>query len=130
MSVVEILLNTAVEDSRLLLSNQELGDDVSKPRDLDFVLYSKDQERADLVASFVTDNCYGRPSVERMEQDNGSVLWRLIIAIHAPSTQNVVQTLSAFMVCLAQIYELEYDGGGCVIQKGCPTELPPAKPHP
>lgn len=117
MSVVESLLKTAVEDSRLLLSNQELGDDVSKARDLDFVLYAKDHERADLVASFVTDNCYGRPTVQRMEQENGSVLWRLIIAIHAAPTQNVVQTLSAFMVCLAQIYELEYDGWECELRQ-------------
>src|SRR5579859_5419199 len=98
MNVVELLLSTAVEDNRLLIKNQELGDRVEVPRDIDFVLYAKNEERARLVASFITDNRYGRPSVERV-QHSGAVSWRLLVTIHAPATENILHTLSAFMVC-------------------------------
>jgi hypothetical protein len=116
MSVVQSLMDTAVEDSRLLVKNQEMGDHPEIPRDIDFVLYAKNEERARLVASFVTDYRYGRPAVERVEHQ-GRVSWRLLVTIHAPTTENVVMTLSAFMVCLAQLYDLDYDGWGSTIHK-------------
>jgi hypothetical protein len=116
MSVVKLLMDTAVEDSRLLVKNQELGDRADVPRDIEFVLYAKDEEKANLVASFVTDYRYGRPSVERVEHE-GVVSWRLLITIYAPTTENVVMTLSAFMVCLSKLYDLEYDGWGSIIHK-------------
>jgi hypothetical protein len=109
-------MDTAVEDSRLLVKNQELGDRAAIPRDIDFVLYAKDEEKARLVASFVTDYRYGRPSVERVEH-RGDVSWRLLITIHAPVTENVVMTLSAFMVCLSKLYDLDYDGWSSIIHK-------------
>ena len=83
---------------------------------LTLVFYAKNEERANLVASFVTDYRYGNPTVERFEYQ-GKVSWRLVITIHSPTTENVVMTLSAFMVCLSQLYDLEYDGWGVVIQK-------------
>ena len=127
MSIAQSLIDTAVEDSRLLVKNQELGDRAEIPRDIDFVLYAKNEERAKLVASFVTDYRYGRPAVERVEH-RGTISWRLLITIHAPTTENVVMTLSAFMVCLSQIYDLDYDGWGCNIQKRADT--PNAAPSP
>ena len=115
MSVVELLMDTAAADSELLVRNQELGDRAEIPRDIDFVLYAKDEEKARLVESFVTDYRYGRPSVERVEHE-GVVLWRLLITIHSPTTESVAMTLSAFMVCLSKIYDLEYDGWSSAIQ--------------
>jgi regulator of RNase E activity RraB len=116
MSVVKLLMDTAVEDSRLVVKNLEIGDRPEIPRDVDFVLYAKDEEKAKLVASFVKDYRYGRPSVMRVEQ-RGEYSWRLLITIHSPVTENVVMTLSAFMVCLSQLYDLDYDGWGCNIHK-------------
>jgi hypothetical protein len=116
MSLVKLLMDTAVEDNKLLAKNQELGDRPEISRDIDFVLYAKNEERAKLVASFVTDYRYGKPSVERVEH-RGTVLWRLLITIHAPTTENIVMTLSAFMVCLSQLYDLDYDGWGSTIRK-------------
>ena len=109
MSVVQLLMDTAVADSQLLVKNQDVGDRADIPRDIDFVLYAKDEEKAKLVASFVTDYRYGRQAVERVEH-RGVVSWRLLITIHAPTTENVVMTLSAFMVFLSQLYDLDYDG--------------------
>ena len=116
MSIAKLLMDTAVEDSRLLAKNQEIGDRAEIPRDIEFVLYAKDEDRAKLVASFVTDYRYGRPSVERVEH-RGTIAWRLLITIHAPTTENVAMTLSAFMVCLSQIYDLDYDGWGCDVKR-------------
>ena len=109
-------MDTAVEDSRILVTNQRLGDRSELPRDIDFVLYAKNEERANLVASFVTDYRYGKPEVERVEH-NGTVSWRLLITINSPTTENVVMSLSAFMACLSTIYDLDYDGWGCDVKK-------------
>ncbi|MFN0022208.1 MAG: ribonuclease E inhibitor RraB [Pirellulaceae bacterium] len=116
MSVVQLLMDTAVEDSQLLVKNQEIGDRAEIPRDIEFVLYAKDEEKARLVASFVADYRYGRPSVERVEH-RGVDSWQLLITIHSPTTENVVMALSAFMVCLSKLYDLDYDGWSCTIQK-------------
>ncbi len=117
MSIVEVLLDTAIEDNRLLMKIQGYGDNPSKPRDLEFFLYAKTQERANLVADFITDNRYGRPSVQSSELDNGTTIWRLKVSILAPATENIVQTLSAFFVCLAELYDLDYDGWETGIQR-------------
>lgn len=116
MNLVQDLLQTAVEDNRLFITNKESGDRPEMARDVDFVLYAKNEERAKVVASFVTDNHYGKPSIERVE-NRGTVSWRLLITIHSPTTENVVLTLSAFMVCLSHLFELKYDGWASNIQK-------------
>jgi len=115
MSIAELLLKTAAVDHDLLGRNQQLGDKAEMARALDFVLYAKTQERAQLVADFVTDNHYGRASVEPSEGDNG--LWRLLVVVNAPATDHVVCCLSGFMACLSEIYDLDYDGWGCVLQQ-------------
>jgi len=108
-------METAVEDSKLLFKNQELGDQPEIPRDIDFLLYAKTEERAKLVAGFITDYRYGCTVVKRTEHQ-GEILWSLLVTIHTPATENVVMTLSAFMVCLSQLYDLDYDGWGSPIQ--------------
>jgi hypothetical protein len=117
MSVVQLLMDTAVEDSKLLVKNQEMGDRSEIPRDIDFVLWAKDEEKARLVADFITDYRYGRPSLGGQVADRGEYSWMLRIEIHSPATEHVTMTLSAFMVCLSKLYDLDYDGWGCVIQK-------------
>jgi hypothetical protein len=116
MNIAKLLMDTAVEDSRVLVKNQELGDRAEIPRDIDFVLYARNEERAKLVAKFIMDYRYGRPTIRHMERD-GADAWELLISIHAPTTENVVMTLSAFMVCLSQLYDLDYDGWGSNIQR-------------
>ena len=116
MHVVELLLDTAVADNRLLIANQEHGDHPERPRDIDFCLYAKDEDRAQLVASFISDNRYGKPSIQKVEHES-RVSWRLVVTIHAPTTENVLHTLSAFMVCLSQLYSLDYDGWESAIQR-------------
>ncbi len=109
MGTVERLMDAAVADNELLVKNQELGDDAQIARDIEFHFYAQDEERAKLVASFVSDCRYGRPSISRTEH-HGTVAWRLSVAINTLMTENLVMTLSAFVVCLSQLYGLEYDG--------------------
>jgi hypothetical protein len=116
MSFLKILMDTAVEDSKVLVTNQEVGDRPEIPRDIEFRFYAKTEERAQLVASFVTDFRYGRPTVEASEYEGG-VRWLLIVTIHAPTAVNVVMTLSGFMVCLSQLYDLDYDGWESSIER-------------
>src|SRR4051812_42684626 len=117
MSIVQLLIDTAVEDSQLLVKNQEMGDRAEIPRDLDFVFWAKDETKARLVADFVADYRYGRPFLEGRVKERGEYSWRLRITIHSAMTEHVAMTLSAFMVCLSKLYDLDYDGWGCVVQK-------------
>ncbi|MDX2040799.1 MAG: ribonuclease E inhibitor RraB [Acidobacteriota bacterium] len=114
MTIVENLLDTAVRDNRLLMTMQENGDVPGKLRNLEFFLYAQAEERAILVADFITDNRYGRPSVQF---SSGDKPWLLKVAVNAPATENVVHTLSAFFACLSEIYELEYDGWETSIER-------------
>ena len=116
MNIAEILLDTALSDHALLRGNRDKGDDASIPRDLDFVFYADDEERAALVCDFVADNKYGRSSYQRLESPDGKILWRVLVVIRAPASAEIVCTLSGFMACLAAVFSLEYDGWGCVLQ--------------
>jgi hypothetical protein len=111
MSLVETLLETARADTDLLVKNDRLGDDFAVPRDVDFILRTPDREKAETVASFVDDNRYGTPHVEAA--DGG---YRVRVVVRMPTTQPVLCSVSALMACLASLFDLEYDGWGCVIQ--------------
>ena len=104
-TIVETLIEAATADTSLLLKNQELGDDATIARSVDFVFYGKTKKRVELVASFVTDFRYGVPQVKKSKGR-----YMLTVSIAMPTTQNVLCSVSGFMACLASIYELEYDG--------------------
>ncbi len=112
MSVIENLLNAAYQDTQLLLGNDEKGDNLSISRDIEFVLYAKDQEKADTVSSFINDNRYGEASFTEVEGQ-----FRILVVINMPSTQHIVCSISGLMVCIAALFSVEYDGWGCVLQK-------------
>ena len=109
--VVAALLDNAYQDTQLLISNDEKGDNFSAFRDVDFTLYAKDKEKGELVASFINDNNYGKATYEEIE-----VSHRITVVINMPSTQNLLCSVSGLMTCLAALYDLEYDGWGCALQ--------------
>jgi hypothetical protein len=117
MNLVETLLETARSDTDLLQKNDGLGDDFSIPRDVDFILKAPDRKKAQLVASFVDDNRYGTPHVEDQE-----VGVHVRVVIRMPTTQPLLCSVSALMACLSALFRLEYDGWGCVIQRGRPEK--------
>lgn len=112
MKPIKALMAAAVADTELLIQLDERGDCFSIPRDVDFVLQAQAREKAELVAEFVADNQYGVPRIE--ESEDG---FRLLVTVHMPITQQVVCSVSGLMACLAQLFSLEYDGWGCVVQK-------------
>jgi len=112
MALVDQLLSTAYEDTQLLKRNDELGDDFSVPREVDFVFLSGERKNAEVLASFVGDNQYGKASIEQSKEG-----FRVVVSVTMPTNQQVLCSVSALMVCLAQLFSLEYDGWGCVIQR-------------
>lgn len=115
MQIIDSLLGAAYEDTQLLRKNDELGDNFSIARDVDFVFVAAEREKIETVASFVDDNRYGVPSVEVVEGG-----FQLIVTVHMATTQNVLCSVSALMVCLAKLFGVEYDGWGCVIKSAQP----------
>ncbi len=113
MSVTDALLKNAYEDTQLLIKNDSLGDVFSIPRDVDFVLKCDDRKKAEIVASFILDNRYGLPSIG--ESDSG---FRVVVTVNMPTTQNVLCSVSGLMACLSKLFDLDYDGWGCVVQHG------------
>ena len=111
MKVVEELMEVAARDTELLVSLDEKGDHFYLSRDVEFLLRAPDQERAELVASFVNDYRYGSASVQEHGGD-----YSVLIVVNMPVKQSEILSVSGFMVCLSHLYDMEYDGWGCVVQ--------------
>jgi hypothetical protein len=112
MALVDNLLRNAYEDTELLKKNDALGDDFSIARDVDFVIKTPDRRKAEIIRSFVDDNQYG---VARIEE--GGQEFRILVVVQMPTTQHVLCSVSALMVCIAALFGAEYDGWGCTIQR-------------
>lgn len=112
MSIVEALLDNAYQDSQLLQGNDEKGDVFLISRDVDFLLYAPDKDKGELVASFINDNCYGDASYY---ENDGSHCIKVIV--NMPTTQNILNSVSGLMTCIAKVFDCEYDGWGCALQR-------------
>ena len=112
MSVVDSLLDNAYADTQLLIGNDEKGDDFSVLRDIDFILYADSEQKAETVSSFINDNQYGSASFKKIEDR-----YQIIVVVNMPSTQNLVCSVSGLMVCIAELFGVDYDGWGCVLQR-------------
>jgi len=111
MSIVDSLLDNAYEDTQLLISNDKNGDDFLKHRDVDFIMKTEEKEKAETVVDFISDNNYGQASFEKIENE-----YRILIIINMPTTQQVLTSISALMVCISSLFSVDYDGWGCVLQ--------------
>src|SRR6478672_6167710 len=103
--LVGTLLKTAYEDTQLLQKNDTLGDNSAVPRDVDFVLIAPDEAKAAVVRDFINDNRYGRA---RLETPPGQ--FRIVVVIYMPIEQNILCSVSALMVCIAALFDVDYDG--------------------
>src|SRR5438067_12818874 len=108
--LVDTLLKTAYEDTQLLQKNDALGDNFSIPRDVDFVLLAPDAAKASTVCDFINDNRYGSARVETPPDQ-----FRIVVVIRMPIQQNILCSVSALMACIAELFDIEYDGWGCAI---------------
>jgi hypothetical protein len=113
MHIVDTLLRIAYEDTQLLLKNDELGDKLAVPRDVEFLLRANDPKKAEVVCSFINDNQYGRAELQSQEAEVN-----VLVMVHMPITQNLLCSVSALMACIAHLFSIEYDGWGSVVQRG------------
>ena len=124
MTLVDALLKSSDADRDVLRKNRELGDNPLALRPLDFLFYASSKEKADLVASFCTDNGYGDALVSHRPDNKEASQWHLLVRIEAPATEAVVCSLSGLMECLAHLFKIEYDGwGGAIVRDVGPANL-------
>jgi Regulator of ribonuclease activity B len=111
--IFDLLRENAVADDDLLIKNDAQGDIFNKPRDVDFAFKTTDKEKADSLSEFINGKNYGSSHVEHNDGDD---LFWIFVVVHMPITQHVLCSMSGFMVCLARLFQVEYDGWGSVIQ--------------
>lgn len=110
-SIIDDLLNSSCQDTRLLIKNNELGDSFSIKRDVDFIFYTEDQKKADIVTSFINDNQYAKARFEKIQEK-----YRIKAVVNMPINQNILCSVSGLMTCVGHIFKVEYDGWGSVMQ--------------
>ena len=113
MSIFDLLHENAAADNELLRSNDENGDVFSTPRDVDFAFKTSDESRAKDLCEFINGKNFGKARVQEPSEDG---IWWVISVIHMPITQNVLCSVSGFMVCLSRLFQVEFDGWGSLIQ--------------
>ncbi|AXT38061.1 ribonuclease E inhibitor RraB [Alteromonas sp. BL110] len=113
MSVISKLMEASEADTDVLRRLNAEGDDFSKFREVDFTFKCESKDKADTVAGFLDDFQYGKASVI-VEED----LYMVQLLIEMPVTQNILLCVSGFMTCIAELYNVEIDGWGCIAQNG------------
>lgn len=112
MTMFDLLHQTAVADTDLLRKNDKLGDVFMTPREVDFAFNTSYRQRADDFASFVNGKSYGTAAVS----DNTDGNFRVLVLITMPVTQQLILSVSGFMLCLSRLFQIDYLGWGSVVQ--------------
>jgi hypothetical protein len=110
MHITESLLQNSAADRDLLQKNAAHGDNANIPREVVLLLCAPTQEKAELVASFITDNSYGTASVEYAEQSEPAEQWWILVKIVTPTTEHVICCISGLMECIAKLFQIKFDG--------------------
>lgn len=112
MPLVSSLIELAGADTELLSNIESQGDNLSIPRDVDFILNAPSLEKAEIVSSFINDYRYGLASVRKLDGN-----FQVMIVINMPIEQQIICSISGFMACICELFGLTYDGWGCVVQQ-------------
>ena len=112
MKVLDELMEVAAKDTDLLVTLDQKGDHFYISRDVEFLLRAPDKNRAEVAASFIAEYRYGAAKVQ--EHDGG---YSILVVVNMPIKQNEILSVSGFMVCLCELFGLDYDGWGCVVQR-------------
>lgn len=104
--------NNALADNDVLRLSDRQGDVFNRPRDVDFLFKTPDRERAEDIAEYINGKNFGAAKTRVIED---GTYWVLVI-IHMPITQHVLCCVSAFMLCLSRLFQVEYDGWGSTSQ--------------
>jgi hypothetical protein len=113
MSIIEKLMDGAEADVSVLQSLNEQGDNFSAFRDVDFLIEAKNQDKAEIICSFINDFNYGTALLAG-EADG---FFRVQVVINMPVQQNIINSVAGFMTCIASLFDGELNGWGCAAQK-------------
>ena len=111
MSIIEQLMDSAIADTGVLRRLDEDGDRFEIFRDVDFNIVCPDTEKAEAIAGFLTDYEFGTASVAENKKE-------VVVVINMPVTQQVILCVSGFLNCVANLYNSELEGWGCLTQDG------------
>jgi hypothetical protein len=110
MPIVNALLDGSRADLDVIRLNRENGDNPAVHREIDFVFYCQNEEKAKLVSSFLVDNSYANPSTEYVPENPPESQWQLTATISMPCTEYVLCSVSGLMACIGHLFTVEYDG--------------------
>jgi hypothetical protein len=110
MHIAESLLLNSAADRDLLQKNAARGDDATIPREVVLLLCASTQEKAELVASFITDNSFGVASVQYSEGAEPEEEWGILVRVVTPTTEHVICCISGLMECIANLFKIKFDG--------------------
>jgi hypothetical protein len=113
MSIISKLMDATEADTDVLHRLDENGDNFEKIREVDFTFKCVDKQKAETLAGFLDDYQYGKTNVLFEDED-----YFVQVLINMPVTQNIILCISGFMTCIAELYNVEFDGWGCVAQNG------------
>ncbi len=119
MSVINKIMESAMSDVDVLRRLDADNDNFALFREVDFHFRCPDKAKAELVAEFLTDFQFGQAQVSKHEANendpsaNEAGEYCVDLVISMPVTQNIISCVSGFMVCIAELYDIEFDGWGC-----------------
>lgn len=109
MSIIEKLMDSAVADTDVLRRLDESGDRFEVFREVDFIISAKDQNKAETIVDFINDYHYGKAKLSDEANE-------VIVVIKMPVTQAVILCVSGFLNCVAELFDAELEGWGCIAQ--------------
>ncbi|WP_222566153.1 ribonuclease E inhibitor RraB [Novilysobacter antarcticus] len=115
VTVLDSLMQNAESDIDLLRKLDSQGDDFAVPRDVEFMLRCPSAEKADLAADFINDYQFGVAATQESDGEH-----QVVVVVNMPIQQHAILSVSGFMVCIGELFGLECDGWGCIVQKQHP----------
>jgi Regulator of ribonuclease activity B len=126
--VINELMTAAAADIDVLRVLDNQRDVFSTAREVDFLFRTDVEKQAHAVAGFLSDFQYARTSYERDNSEH-----RVLATIVMPVEQNVILSVSGFMLLIAKLFSVSYDGWGTIAQpagpSGSPAGVGGSRPH-
>lgn len=112
MHITEHLLQTSYNDYQILENLESQGHKAYLLHTLDYCLATEDKEQAETVTSFIKDNAYGIAEID-LGEDN---IYRILIKVETPLIRSVIFNISANMLFISNLFNVEYIGWGTTIE--------------
>lgn len=110
MSIIEKLAAAAGADLDLLAVRRAQDDRACETRMVDFAFVTELEASARAIAGFLVD--FGYAGTRACPEDAG---YRVLASIEMPLDQQVLLSVSGFMLCIAELFSARYDGWGAII---------------